>query len=134
GMKTESVMRGALFPFELLFELLDLLQIVGVGLDCLSSTTVLVKSIVAGADDTFHVIVADRTGPLKHRSIIKFQHSVHVVPPEIKRQILPLLHAQIRLFQKDNDQAVERVDLVLRQVILRDNDVMLADTRAGKTG
>ena len=51
---------------------------------------------------------------MKQGLVVEFEHAVHVLSPEVERQVLLLLDAQLGLFEEDDDQAIERVDFILR--------------------
>lgn len=88
--------------FDAVFELLYFLEVVSIGLHTFSLLTLLVKQFIAFMDDALHSFPADRTSALQNGLIIKRQHLVHIVAPEIQAQVLSLLDPQLGLFQEDH--------------------------------
>ena len=109
--------------------MLDFLQVGVVGGPGFAYSALLVVSLITINGDFLHVFVADRARAFEDGLIIEFQHFVHVVAPEIERQLLLLFDPQFSLFKKNDYKAVEGVDLVGVQVVLGDNDILLAHPR-----
>src|SRR6218665_1089232 len=53
-----------------------------------------------------------------------------MLAPKIQCEVALLLHSQFCLLQKNDDQSIESVNLVLREVIFCDDDILLANPRA----
>lgn len=78
--------------------------------------------------------MADEAGAIEQGLVVGAEHSVHARTPEVEGEVLLLLGAQLGLFEEDHDQAVEGIDFVCAQVVLGDEDVLLADAGAAPGG
>ena len=74
--------------------------------------TVLPEQPVLLAGKRFHLFVAARAFAFQYGEAVIGDDAVYAALPKRKRQALPVFGAQFRTFQKDNGQAVERVDFV----------------------
>jgi len=74
----------------------------------------LVEGVVAFVGDGFHRIVAEAAGAVEDRTFVEGEQAIHIGAPVIERQLLAFLGAQLGLFEKDDDEAVEGVDFVMR--------------------
>lgn len=110
------------FPLEVLFEGLDFLQILGVGLGGFEGAAVAVEGVVTILGDGLHVRAADRTFAFEHGLVIGSEHAVHTRPPEVEGEVLLLFDAKFGLFEEDDDEAVESVHLVRSEIVLGNND------------
>ena len=89
-----------------------------------------IEGFVTCVGNAHHVFMADRARILQNCLPVECQHAVHMVAPKIQREVVLLFHPQLRLFQENDHQPIEGVDLVLREVILGDDDILLAHARA----
>lgn len=89
-----------------------------------------VELFVARVGGFEHVFAADRTVAVEDGLVVELKHAVDVGRPVIEREGLVLLGAELGLFEEDDDEAVEGVDLVGVEVVFSDYDIVLAHTRA----
>lgn len=89
-----------------------------------------VEAVVAFDGDGFHVLMSDGAGAVEQGLVIGSQHAVHAAAPEFEGEVFLLFGAEFGLFEEDDDQAVEGLDFVCAEVVLGDEDVLLANARA----
>ena len=118
----------------LLLDLFQCLNILGIGGNGFLIAAVGIKGLVALVGDAFHLFVADAACIFQHGAVAKFEQAVHVLPPKIQRELLAFLGAQFGGFQKDDNQSVECIYFGCVEVVLGDDDVVLAHARAAPGG
>lgn len=110
-------------------DLLQLPQVLQIGRQRLGVPTVGIESLVALLGDDLHPLVADAALAIEHRALVELQQAVHVLSPVVEGKVLALPGPQFGLLQEDDHQPVECVDLLGCEVVLGDDDVLLAHPR-----
>src|SRR5690606_20477092 len=94
----------------------------------------LIDAHITITGNLLHAHATDRDSTFEDRLVIKSQHSIDVVTPEVQGQLLLLLYTQLGLFQEDHYQPIQRVYLIGAQVVLGDDDILLSYPRTTPTG
>ncbi|MNV74148.1 hypothetical protein D3C71_1673460 [compost metagenome] len=76
--------------------------------------------------DPDHGVVTHASIALEQRAFVEFDEGVDIGAPVRHAQVLAVFGAQFREIQEQRDDAVEAIDLVGVEVVLRDDDVGLA--------
>ena len=93
-----------------------------------------VEVFIAFGGDGFHRLVADGAGAVEQGLVVGGEHAVHAVAPEVEGEVFLLFGAEFGLFEEDDDETVEGVHFVLAEVVLGNEDVVLADAGAAPGG
>ena len=115
-----------LLLLDLSFHLLNLSKVGGVRFGGFQRVPIGVEFFITLVSDAFHIVMTHRTGIFQNVLVVELQHSFHVGAPEIESQVFVLPHAQIRLFKKDDNEAIENVEFLLCEVVFGDDNIALS--------
>lgn len=101
-------------------------QILCASLQRISLPTLCVEKVITLVSDGLGLFGRAAARALPHEVVAEFEQTIDILAPVIEGELLLLLYAQFGLFQEDDDEAVEGVDLVGGKVFLGDSDVLLA--------
>ena len=93
-----------------------------------------IEAVVATMGDLFGSFIAQLAAALQDGFVVEGQQPVHVLTPVVQCERLAVFGAQLGLFQKDDDQSVERVHLVGVQIVLGHDHIGLAHSAAFPCG
>lgn len=101
-------------------------EVVGVGLQGFGLLAAGVEFGVGVRDVADHFVMGVAAAAGKDGNAVVFEELVHGAAPIGERQVFAHFGAQFGALEEDGDEAVERVNLVCRQVVLGDDDVAFA--------
>ena len=112
--------------FEFALQTFQLSLVLFVGLQSFLRFSALIEMCVLGARQTLHLLMGNGPCVREHRETVGADDLVHVLSPEDHASLLSALGPKFGCLQEDDHQTVQGINLVLGQVVLGDQDVLLA--------